>query len=704
MLSFSYIAIGILIASGIAQAIGYLVNPERKSLLLMAGISIIAAIYLYVSLQIHFLGNTSDELRKWPVSLYLIEMILLGWVIFIENKKSFKWLFISSMGLAGTAFLLNTFTPNGIIFEGISSINEKTLFNGEIYYLISGENTWYFGFLSLAFYVSFLTFLTANLVRSIRLKAKKSTVTFSVFILLFLFINIFDVLVDLGTVNFMYLSEYGMLPLIFILYINVAFEIKEKNEIERKFNSLRSNFQLLIDKVNLVVVGLDRKGTIEFANPFFLELCGYAQDEIIGKDYMSMFIPESYRKVLNEKFNEILNGRSLDLYENPILNKEGKELEIAWSNVIIRDQNGEFERVISVGANITERKRKQIELEKAYEQISSIKQRLEEENTFLKDNFHVQVESSTAIIGDSDAILYVKSAIGDVASLDSTVLVEGETGVGKELVAEAIHQSSKRKNQPFIKVNCGALPKELIESELFGHEKGAFTGANASRKGRFELADGGTIFLDEIGEMPLELQPKLLRVLQTGGYSKVGGEKVIHADVRVIAATNRNLQKEVDRGNFREDLYYRLSVFPITVPALRDRIEDIEILLIHFLEEFSKKFEKPIPDVSMAVMKRLRSYTWPGNIRELRNVIERGIITSKNNKLVLDKGFGQKQPKVDSKIVPLEDNEKEYLSRVLEHFNWKVSGKNSAAEALQINEATLRSKLKKLGLKKPAQQ
>ena len=703
MLSFSYIAIGILIASGMAQAIGFAINPERKSLLLMACISVIAAIYLYVSLQIHFLGNTSDGLRRWPVNLYLIEMILLSWVIFIENKKSFKGLFGSSIVLACAALLLNSFTPNGIIFEGISSITEKTLFNGEIYYVINGENTWYFGLLSLAFYLSFLTYLIANLVQSVKMKTKKSTVTFSVFILLFLFINIFDVLVDLGSVNFMYLSEYGMLPLIFILYVNVAAEIKEKNEIERRFDSLQSNFQLLINKVNLIVVGLDKQGAIEFANPFFLELSGYSENEIIGKDYMSTFIPERFRNVLNEKFEEILSGQSLDLYENPILNKEGKELEIAWSNVIIRDQNGEFERVISVGANITERKRKQVELEMAYDQISAIKKRLEEENTFLKDNFHFQVESHSAIIGDSDAILYVKSAINDVATLDSTVLVEGETGVGKELVAEAVHQASNRKNGPFIKVNCGALPKDLIESELFGHERGAFTGANASRKGRFELADGGTIFLDEIGEMPLELQPKLLRVLQTGGYSKVGGEKVVHADVRVIAATNRNLQKEVDQGNFREDLYYRLSVFPITVPPLRDRIEDLEILLIHFLEEFSKKCEKPIPDVSMAVMKKLRAYSWPGNIRELRNVLERAIITSKNNKLILDRNFGQKRPKVDSKIIPLEENEKEYLIRVLEHFNWKVSGKNSAAEALQINEATLRSKLKKLGLKKPVQ-
>ena len=297
---------------------------------------------------------------------------------------------------------------------------------------------------------------------------------------------------------------------------------------------------------------------------------------------------------------------------------------------------------------------------------------------------------------------YVFHSIDEVAKTKSTVLVDGETGVGKELVARMIHDKSDRFDKPFIKVNCGALPKDLIESELFGHVKGAFTGAVSSRKGRFELADGGTIFLDEIGELPLELQAKLLRVLENSEFNPVGSEKLKHVDVRVVAATNRNLKKLASEGGFRSDLYYRLSVFPITVPPLRNRLEDIPLLVEHFLLTYCEKLNIDMLPVNVSTMKKLQSYSWPGNVRELKNVIERSVISSMNRgRLFVDKvSLKEDHLLRDKERKSLIEVEREYILSVLNETGWKISGKGSTASILDINEATLRSKMKRLGISK----
>jgi transcriptional regulator with GAF, ATPase, and Fis domain len=308
----------------------------------------------------------------------------------------------------------------------------------------------------------------------------------------------------------------------------------------------------------------------------------------------------------------------------------------------------------------------------------------------------------TEIIGTSEEITYAINKAIQVAKFNSSVLLEGETGVGKELFAQTIHEHSSRKDKPFIKVNCAALPKELIESELFGHEKGAFTGATASKKGRFELAEGGTIFLDEIGEMPLELQPKLLRVLQNGEFERLGSEESRKVNVRIISATNRDLYDEIENGNFREDLFYRLNVYPLTIPPLRSRKNDIPLLAAYYVGKISNENEIHAPSISKNALNDLMNHNWPGNIRELINVLERSLIHSSNGVINQIATSSRKRKKPQFDVVPLEEMERQYIKQILELCDWKISGKNSASELLDIKANTLRSRMERIGVARSA--
>ncbi|MEM6317018.1 MAG: sigma 54-interacting transcriptional regulator, partial [Bacteroidota bacterium] len=296
----------------------------------------------------------------------------------------------------------------------------------------------------------------------------------------------------------------------------------------------------------------------------------------------------------------------------------------------------------------------------------------------------------------------VLKSIEQVADTSATVLVTGESGTGKELIARALHQLSRRSKRPMIKVNCAALPANLIESELFGHEKGAFTGALTKKIGKFELADSGTLFLDEIGEMPIELQSKLLRAIQEGEIERVGGHQSISVDVRIIAATNRHLPKEIEAGTFREDLYYRLNVFPIHSIPLRKRKEDIPLLLQFFCEKLGAKLGRKITDVPQKVIDKLMDYDFPGNVRELENLIERAIITSSRGRLSLGNWFcTPKKKKVKPLELPtLEEIQRQHIIEVLKHTEWRVSGENGAAKILGLRPTTLYSKIERLGIKR----
>ena len=354
---------------------------------------------------------------------------------------------------------------------------------------------------------------------------------------------------------------------------------------------------------------------------------------------------------------------------------------------------------------------------RAFEEIQRLKAQLEQQNTYLQEEV-VEAKAFGDLVGQSAALRQIISQIDLVAPTEASVLILGETGTGKDLVAHEIHRRSRRKDNPLVRVNCASIPKELFESEFFGHVKGAFTGAIKDRPGRFETADGGTLFLDEIGEVPLEMQGKLLRVLQEKRYERVGDDRTRHADVRIIGATNRNLKKEVAAGRFREDLYYRLHVFPIHVTTLKERKDDIPLLAEHFVDLSVKELRCPKPRLTRAAVARLQNYDWPGNVRELRNVIERAVILARGGPLFFD------LPTTDSAPPPtastphpgakagleyfteaeMERRGRENLVAVLETAGWKIKGTAGAAELLGVKPTTLLSRMKKMGLKRPSPQ
>ena len=329
---------------------------------------------------------------------------------------------------------------------------------------------------------------------------------------------------------------------------------------------------------------------------------------------------------------------------------------------------------------------------------------LQLENIYLREEVKTGLKFED-IVGESDAIHKVLDAVEQVATSDSTVLITGETGTGKELIARAIHNLSARRGKLLVNVNCAALPVGLIESELFGHEKGAFTGALARQIGRFELADGGTIFLDEIGDLPLALQAKILRVLQEGEFERVGGSKTLKVDVRVIAATNQDLEQAMEQQRFRPDLYYRVNVFPIRMPCLRERREDIPLLARHFAMMYSARMGKKIDEIPPSVLQALSAYDWPGNIRELQNVMERAVIISRGTSLEI----GEWPPKAivangAPRILTLEELAREHIIDVLKSTGWRVSGENGAAKILGMKSTTLQARMTKFGIRRPDRQ
>ena len=340
------------------------------------------------------------------------------------------------------------------------------------------------------------------------------------------------------------------------------------------------------------------------------------------------------------------------------------------------------------------------ELQEAYTKIEQLQKQLQAESAYLQEEIKLE-HNFENIIGQSEELKYVLHRVEMVAPQDSTVILLGETGTGKELIARALHQLSPRSKRPLVKVNCAALPAELIESELFGREKGAFTGATTTQVGRFELANKSTLFLDEIGELPLELQAKLLRVLESGEFERLGSPRALHSDARIITATNRDLEEAVRKKRFREDLWYRLKIFPITIPPLRDRIEDIPLLVDHFVEFFSRKMGKQAAaqKITKSSMQALQSYPWPGNVRELKHVVESALITSEKNRLHFD--LPQTARGATRRLKTFEEMEREYILNVLKATNWKIKGKDSASTILGLPPSTLRHRIKKLGLKRP---
>ena len=493
---------------------------------------------------------------------------------------------------------------------------------------------------------------------------------------------------------------YEIYIVFFVILITIQLikDLIQKSVLEKEVSRLEKRWIELRENVELIIIELDKNGIVQYINPFFSRLTGFEKKEVIGKNWLDNFVPAGSKSDLLA-FLEKKDQKAIPAnYQNPIITKNGREKMIMWSNVTVYDNENKIVGIYSVGTDITER-------EQALLKIKELKLELEAENIVLKDNLK-DISQGQEIIGKSNAIQYIKTKIQQVAPTNSIVLIEGETGVGKDLVAQSIHTNSNRSNYPFIKLNCSNLPKELIESELFGHEKGAFTGATTSKKGRFDLAHKGTLFLDEIGEFPIDLQPKLLRVIESGEYERLGGQKTLKVDVRVISATNRNLEEEIENGTFREDLYYRLNVFPITVPSLRERKGDVPELVHYFVPIIAKSMGKDVSQISKATIKELDNYNWPGNIRELINVLERAVIHSQGPKLKLATSLSAKEKPIDSntEMQTLEELEKSHIIKTLKITKWKISGDKGAAKILNINASTLRSRMEKFGINRDIQE
>lgn len=447
-----------------------------------------------------------------------------------------------------------------------------------------------------------------------------------------------------------------------------------------------------------------RTGEVYYS-PRLIQSLGYSLDEVPGSVsfWESIVHPDDMPRV-QKALQEHFDGKTKIYEVEDRLRKKSGEYRwnFARGKVVERDADGRPLRMVGIDTDITERKLKEKELQNAYAEIKRLKERAEAENIYLREEIKSE-QGFEEIVGEGDALRYVLYRISQVAPTDMTVLIRGETGTGKGQIAYAVHKASMRKEKPLIHVNCAALPENLIESEMFGREKGAFTGAEARQLGRFEIAHQGTIFLDEIGELPLSLQAKLLRVIEDGQFERLGSPHSVKVDVRIIASTNRNLEEDIKKGRFREDLFYRLNVFPITVPPLRQRGEDILLLALHFLGKFRAKYGRKITKIPKPAMDALQRYPWPGNVRELANVIERAVITSHGPVLELAEkidsasGMQEREPKHGNLI----EVERDHIVKVLEKTGWKIEGVRGSAQLLGMNPSTLRARMKKLGIKRP---
>jgi len=473
-------------------------------------------------------------------------------------------------------------------------------------------------------------------------------------------------------------------------------DVTERVAAQTALKESEQRFRNVADTAPVMIWIVDPDKQCTYVNKRGVDFSGRSMDQLLGDGWTQGIHPEDYDAVVETYMTTLEHREPLEL-EYRLRRSDGEYRWVYSSGVPRFSPDGTFLGYIGSAIDITERKESEVALQRAHEELHQLKNQLEAENIYLQQELQLD-EKFGEIVGQSDAIKYVLFKINQVAPTDSTVLITGETGTGKELAARAIHGASPRQDKPLIKVNCGALSPTLIESELFGHEKGAFTGAYGRKQGRFELANGGTIFLDEIGELPPELQVKLLRVIQENEFERLGGGKTMKVDVRIIAATNRNLKLEVEQGAFREDLWYRLNVYPITMPPLRQRKEDIPLLVEHFVSTYSKKTGKTISSVSPRVMQSLQAHSWPGNVRELANVIERAVIHTQGSVLQVVDQFEEVADQVPTQT--LEEVEREYIIRTLENTGWRIEGKYGAAGILGLNPSTLRTRMLKLGIQR----
>lgn len=472
---------------------------------------------------------------------------------------------------------------------------------------------------------------------------------------------------------------------------------RKLGELELRESEARLNMATSSAGVGLWVVELD-SGHV-WVTPNTRVLFQFAADEILNVDSFFRAIHAEDRDRVHQAVQATIQFGENLIIEYRVILSDGS---VRWINA--RGQrflglSGKPLRLMGVSTDISEHKQMEERLRINLEEIEALKKKLEKENIYLRDEIELQ-NVHEEIVGRSKAMIRILAQVEQVARTDAIVLIEGETGTGKELLARAVHQLSTRKDRLLVTVNCASLPPTLIESELFGREKGAYTGALTRMMGRFEVADRATLFLDEIGELPLDMQVKLLRVLEQGCFERLGSTRTMAVDVRIIAATNLNLAREVAAGRFRKDLYYRLNVFPIVLPPLRERTEDIPALVWSFVREYEKKIGKRVDNISRKCMDGLQRYAWPGNIRELKNVIERAMIVSSGRTLEIHLPAGTF---AENSVLNLEETERRLIQSVLQQTGWRLSGQGGAAGILGLKRTTLQSKMRKLGIRRSPQ-
>jgi formate hydrogenlyase transcriptional activator len=488
-------------------------------------------------------------------------------------------------------------------------------------------------------------------------------------------------------------------------------DIEERKCAEDAVKSDEQNLRLVIDTISGFVATMSASGEVLLLNRQVLDYFGKATEELKNWATSDVVHPDDLPDVIARWKRSFESGQPYDT-EHRLRRADGVYRWFQARGLPVRDTEGCIIRWHLLLTDIDDRKRAENELAKALDEIERLKDRLHDENTYLQDEIRRE-HNFEEILGNSPELLKLLDRVESAAPTDANVLIIGETGSGKELIARAIHSRSRRKNSPLVKVNCGAIPSGLVESELFGHVKGAFTSASERRIGRFELANNGTLFLDEVGELPLETQVKLLRVLQEQEFEPVGSNRTIKVNVRIIAATNRDLEKAVQSGAFRSDLYYRLNVIPLRVPALRDRRSDIPQIVMAFLQQTAKRMGKSVESVSQETMRLLVDYSWPGNIRELQNVVERGVVLSKGSILKLGADLLPVEVS-EARIGPraiaeaengdsLEEVQRQHILQVLAKTGWVISGPNGAGAILGMHPNTLRSLMSRLGIRRAFQ-
>ena len=482
-------------------------------------------------------------------------------------------------------------------------------------------------------------------------------------------------------------------------------EISDQAKVNFKYRTLYRETPAMLHTV-------DAEGYLVTVTDHWLQKLGYTRDEVIGRPITDFFSSADRRLYADGRLKQLIKEGVFSNLKRQMVTKGGQTMDLVMSAISHDDDKGNVDHMLVASKDVTERNRAERKLRQTLAENARLRDELERERDYLREEVNVAMNFGR-IVGTSPALRRMLNRIEAVAETPANVLVQGESGVGKELVAHALHLRSPRAAGPLVKVNCASIPKELFESEFFGHVKGAFTGAHRDRIGRFQLADGGTLFLDEISEIPMELQGKLLRVLQESEFERVGDDITRSVDVRVVAATNKNLEQLIVAGEFREDLFYRLSVFPIDVPPLRERGEDIVQLAQHFLEQTCQDFGRDLLTLTRAQTEHLRAYPWPGNIRELKNVIERAVILSQGKVLRLDLSMpgleaedgetATHEPETARVMTDqqIKDLQKANIINALELADWRVSGKGGAAELLGVRPTTLADRLRAYKIKRP---